>query len=81
MLGSRFLTLKTKQNKIITKFNDFFKSFLKFYKESLTYFLDKQRLIITFMIIVIVSSVLLFNFSKRNCFLLKIGGIFSNRND
>ena len=74
MLGSRFLTLKTKQNKIISKFNNFFKSFLKFYKESLNYFLDKQRLIISFMILVIISSVLLFNFSKKNCFLLKIGG-------
>ena len=65
MLGSRFLTLKTKQNKIISKFNNFFKSFLKFYKESLNYFLDKQRLIISFMILVIISSVLLFNFSKK----------------
>ena len=76
MLGSRFLTLKTKQNKIITKFNDFFKSFLKFYKESLTYFLDKQRLIITFMIIVIVSSVLLFNFSKKELLPLEDRGAY-----
>ena len=76
MLGSRFLTLKTKQNKIITKFNNFFKSFLKFYKESLTYFLDKQRLIITFMIIVIVSSVLLFNFSKKELLPLEDRGAY-----
>ncbi len=76
MLGSRFLTLKTKQNKIITKFNDFFKSFLKFYKESLTYFLDKQRLIITFMIIVIISSVLLFNFSKKELLPLEDRGAY-----
>ncbi len=76
MLGSRFLTLKTKQNKIITKFNDFFKSFLKFYKESLTYFLDKQRLIITFMVIVIVSSVLLFNFSKKELLPLEDRGAY-----
>ena len=76
MLGSRFLTLKTKQNKIITKFNNFFKSFLKFYKESLTYFLDKQRLIITFMIIVIVSSILLFNFSKKELLPLEDRGAY-----
>ncbi len=76
MLGSRFLTLKTKQNKIITKFNDFFKSFSKFYKESLTYFLDKQRLIITFMIIVIISSVLLFNFSKKELLPLEDRGAY-----
>ena len=76
MLGSRFLTLKTKQNKIITKFNDFFKSFLKFYKESLTYFLDKQRLIISFMIIVIISSVLLFNFSKKELLPLEDRGAY-----
>ncbi len=76
MLGSRFLTLKTKQNKIISKFNNFFKSFLKFYKESLTYFLDKQRLIITFMIIVIISSVLLFNFSKKELLPLEDRGAY-----
>ena len=76
MLGSRFLTLKTKQNKIINKFNNFFKSFLKFYKESLNYFLDKQRLIISFMILVIISSVLLFNFSKKELLPLEDRGAY-----
>jgi len=76
MLGSRFLTLKTKQNKIISKFNNFFKSFLKFYKESLNYFLDKQRLIISFMILVIISSILLFNFSKKELLPLEDRGAY-----
>ncbi len=76
MLGSRFLTLKTKQNRIISKFNNFFKSFLKFYKESLNYFLDKQRLIISFMILVIVSSILLFNFSKKELLPLEDRGAY-----
>ncbi len=76
MLGSRFLTLKTKQNKIISKFNNFFKSFLKFYKESLNYFLDKQRLIISFMILVIISSVLLFKFSKKELLPLEDRGAY-----
>ena len=76
MLGSRFLTLKTKQNKIISRFNNFFKSFLKFYKESLNYFLDKQRLIISFMILVIISSVLLFNFSKKELLPLEDRGAY-----
>ena len=76
MLGSRFLTLKTKQNKIISKFNNFFRSFLKFYKESLNYFLDKQRLIISFMILVIISSVLLFNFSKKELLPLEDRGAY-----
>ncbi len=76
MLGSRFLTLKTKQNKIISKFNNFFKSFLKFYKESLNYFLDKQKLIISFMILVIISSVLLFNFSKKELLPLEDRGAY-----
>ncbi len=76
MLGSRFLTLKTKQNKIISKFNNFFKSFLKFYKESLNYFLEKQRLIISFMILVIISSVLLFNFSKKELLPLEDRGAY-----
>jgi len=76
MLGSRFLTLKTKQNKIINKFNNFFKSFLKFYKESLNYFLDKQRLIISFMILVIISSILLFNFSKKELLPLEDRGAY-----
>ena len=76
MLGSRFLTLKTKQNKIISKFNNFFKSFLKFYKESLSYFLDKQKLTISFMILVIISSVLLFNFSKKELLPLEDRGAY-----
>ncbi len=76
MLGSRFLTLKTKQNKIISKFNNFFKSFLKFYKESLNYFLDKQGLIISFMILVIISSILLFNFSKKELLPLEDRGAY-----
>ncbi len=76
MLGSRFLSLKPKQNKIIIKFNNFFRSFLKFYKESLTYFLDKQKLIISFMIIVIISSVLLFNFSKKELLPLEDRGAY-----
>jgi len=76
MLGSRFLTLKTKQNKIISKFNNFFKSFLKFYKESLNYFLDKQKLIISFMILVIISSILLFNFSKKELLPLEDRGAY-----
>jgi len=65
MLASKFLSVKTKKTKIVNKFDNFFKSFSKFYKETLIYWLYKEKIIISFILIIIVSSVFLFNFSKK----------------
>ena len=65
MLGSKFLNIKTKKTKVAEKFYIFFKSFSKFYNQTLIYWLPKQKMIISFILIIIISSVFLFNFSKK----------------
>ena len=65
MLGSKFLTKKTKKNFVIKKFESWFLNFSKFYQETLSVTLDKTKTITFFILFVIISSVLLFNFSKK----------------
>ena len=65
MLGSKFLTRKTNKNFIIKKFENLFLNFSKFYQETLSVTLNKTKTITFFIIFVVISSVLLFNFSKK----------------
>ncbi len=65
MLGSKFLSTKTKKSKIVLKFDKYYKSFLDFYSETLNYWINKQKIIIGFMFFVLIASVLLFNFSPK----------------
>ena len=65
MLGSKFLTKKTKKNFFIKKFENLFLNFSKFYQETLDVTFNKTRMVTFFILFVIISSVLLFNFSKK----------------
>ena len=65
MLGSKFLTKKTKKNFFIKKFENLFLNFSKFYQETLGVTLDKTKMVTFFILFVIISSILLFNFSKK----------------
>lgn len=65
MLGSKFLSKNTKKSKVVLKFEKYYKSFLEFYSETLNYWINKQKLIITFMFFIVIGSVLLFNFSPK----------------
>tara|TARA_Y100001970_G_scaffold222664_1_gene273928 strand:+ start:9620 stop:12742 length:3123 start_codon:yes stop_codon:yes gene_type:complete len=65
MLGSKFLTKKNNKNFIIKKFESWFLNFSKFYEETLSVTLNKTKTITFFIIFVVISSVLLFNFSKK----------------
>jgi len=65
MLGSKFLNKKTKTNFFVLKFDKFFKSFSNFYKDTLVFWLDKKKTIIIFVILMILGSGLLYNFSKK----------------
>ena len=65
MLGSKFLTKKTTKNFIVTKFGNFFKSFSKLYLDTLSYWLNKKKIIISFIIFVIVCSGALYSFTKK----------------
>ena len=65
MLGSKFLTKKANKNFIVQRFEKLFLKFSKFYQETLSVLLNKTKTISLFIIIIIISSVLLFNFSKK----------------
>ncbi len=65
MLASKFLNKKNNKNFIIRKFEKFFLSFSKFYQETLDVLVKKSKTISVFIIFIIIASVLLFNFSKK----------------
>ena len=73
MLGSKFLSKKVKKNLVILKFEKVFNSFSKFYQETLSFWLYKKKAISFFIIFIVISSVILFNFSKKNFCQWKIG--------
>ena len=65
MLGSKFLTKKTKQNFLVVKFDKFFKSFLNFYQETLLFWLNKKKTVISFLILIIFGSGVLYYFTTK----------------
>jgi len=65
MLASKFLNKKNNKNFIIRKFEKFFLGFSKFYQETLDVLVKKTKTISIFIVFIIVASVLLFNFSKK----------------
>ena len=65
MLASKFLNKKNNKNFIIRKFEKFFLGFAKFYRETLEVLVKKTKTVSVFIIFIIVASILLFNFSKK----------------
>ena len=65
MLGSKFLKKKTKENFFVVKFDKLFKAFSNFYQETLMFWLDKKKIIIIFLMLIIFSSGLLYNYTKK----------------
>ncbi len=65
MLASKFLNKKNNKNFIIRKFEKFFLGFSKFYQETLEVLVKKTKTISVFIIFIIIASILLFNFSKK----------------
>ncbi len=65
MLGSKFLKKKKKKNYFVLKFEKLFNSFSEFYQETLVFWLNKKKTIISFIILIIVASSLLYNFAKK----------------
>jgi len=65
MLASKFLSKNIKKSKIVLKFEKYYKAFSEFYSETLNYWINKQKIIIGFMIFVLIASTLLFNFSPK----------------
>ncbi len=65
MLASKFLNKKNNKNFVIRKFEKIFLGFSKFYQETLEVLVKKTKTISIFIIFIIIASVLLFNFSKK----------------
>ena len=65
MLGSKFLSKKEKKGLFVKKFNNLFKSFSEGYIETLGYWLHKKKIISGFIIFVVLGSIFLFNFTKK----------------
>ena len=65
MLGSKFLDNKKNSNLIVRKFNSFFMGFQDFYGETLRYWINKKNIVICFIILIIIGSGLLYNFTKK----------------
>jgi len=65
MLGSKFLQKKAKSNFFVLKFDKIFKGFSNFYKDTLNFWLEKKKIIIAFIVLMIVGSGLLYGFAKK----------------
>ena len=65
MLASKFLTKRTSKKFLIKKFENIFLKFSNYYKETLEIAVYKTKTISFFIILIVVSSVLLFSFSKK----------------
>nr|WP_256997932.1 efflux RND transporter permease subunit [Candidatus Pelagibacter ubique] len=65
MLASKFLNKKTSKKVLIKKFEKFFLSFANFYKETLGVIVYKTKVVSGFIIFIVIASVLLFDFSKK----------------
>jgi len=76
MLGSKFLDNEKKSNFLVVKFNKFFKGFSNFYRDTLAFWLDKKKTIITFIILMIVGSSALYNYSKKELLPLEDRGAY-----
>ena len=76
MLGSKFLVKKPKQNFIVVKFDKFFKSFSKFYQETLLFWLNKKKIVISFLILTIIGSSILYNFTKKELLPMEDRGVY-----
>ena len=65
MLASKFLVKRSSKKFFIQKFEKFFLSFSNFYKETLSTTVYKTKTVTFFIIFIVIASVLLFNFSKK----------------
>ena len=76
MLGSKFLDKKNKSNFVVIWFGKFFNGFSNFYSETLTFWLNKKKTIITFIILMIIGSGTLYNYIKKELLPLEDRGTY-----
>ena len=76
MLGSKFLNRKTKKNFFVIKFDKFFKGFSYFYQDTLKFWIYKKKIVISFIVLMIIGSALLYNFTKKELLPLEDRGAY-----
>ena len=76
MLASKFLTKKNIKNKIIKKFEKLFFKLSSFYRESLSIIINKTKIVGMFIIFIILISIFLFNFSKKELLPMEDRGVY-----
>ncbi|AFS46839.1 integral membrane protein, AcrB/AcrD/AcrF family [alpha proteobacterium HIMB5] len=76
MLASKFLNKRSDKNLLLKKFEDFFKSFSNFYKETLNVLLNRSKTISIFIIFIVLISVGLFAFTKKELLPLEDRGAY-----
>jgi HAE1 family hydrophobic/amphiphilic exporter-1/multidrug efflux pump len=76
MLASKFLSKKIHNNLIVQKFQKFFNSFSKFYQETLIFWLEKKKIIASFIVLIIVGSVFLYAFAKKELLPMEDRGVY-----
>ncbi|MDC0455818.1 efflux RND transporter permease subunit [Candidatus Pelagibacter sp.] len=76
MLGSKFLRKEPKQNFLVRNFDRFFQAFSKFYQETLIFWLNKKKTIISFMILIIIGSGILFMITKKELMPMEDRGVY-----
>ena len=76
MLGSKFLDKQKKSNFLVRLFGKFFNGFSNFYSETLNFWLNKKKTIITFIIIMIIGSGALYNYTKKELLPLEDRGAY-----
>ena len=76
MLGSKFLSKNMKKTKIVLKFEKLFKSFSKFYAETLNYWINKNKTVITFIVIVLALSALLYKLTPKELLPMEDRGVY-----
>ena len=76
MLASKFLFKKKSKKVFIQKFEKIFVNFSNFYRETLDSIIIKTKTVTVFIIFIIISSILLFSFSKKELLPLEDRGAY-----
>jgi hydrophobe/amphiphile efflux-1 (HAE1) family protein len=76
MLASKFLKKQPKRNFVVIKFDKIFKSLSNFYQQTLIYWLNKKKIMISFIIFTIIASGILFTFTKKELLPMEDRGVY-----
>tara|TARA_B100001121_G_C18691207_1_gene623111 strand:+ start:312 stop:3407 length:3096 start_codon:yes stop_codon:yes gene_type:complete len=65
MLGSKFLKKDMKKSNFVIKFEKFLEMINKNYKESLILWIKKKKIIFSFLVLTLITTIFLFNFTQK----------------